>query len=81
MNDNANARTYFFSKDEVKSKYLQALSPMRRELLLLKMKIRRGQLEDLLSTENLSEKRRNMALRLLWFLTGALDHNLSFRSL
>ena len=47
---------------------------MRRELLMARMQIRRGQLNDLLNRDNLSESRRKMALRLLWFINGALDH-------
>ena len=48
---------------------------------MVRMKIRKGQLNDLLSSGNLSVSRRNMALRLLWFIIGALDHKLSFSGL
>ena len=48
---------------------------------MVRMKIRKGQLNDILSIGNLSVSRRNMALRLLWLITGALDHKLSFRGL
>ena len=54
---------------------------MRRELLMVRMKIRRGQLSDLLERGDLSVSRRNMARRLLWFIIGALDHELSFSRL
>ena len=78
---NANAPQHYFSLDEVKSQFLEALPPVRRELLMARMQIRRGQLNDVLNSDNLSSSRRRMALRLLWFITGALDHKLSFSSL
>ena len=78
---NANAAQRHFSMEEVKSQFIEALPPHRRELLMARMQIRRGQLNDVLNRGNLSEKRRKMAQRLLWFIIGALDHRLSFSSL
>ena len=45
------------------------------------MKIRRDQLNDLLSSGEPSVSRRKMALRLVWFINGTLDHKFSFRRL
>ena len=78
--DQAIASQCYFSENCVKSRFLEA-QPMRRQLLMIQMKIRRGQLEDLLGTDNLSASRRRMTLRLLWFIVGIIDHRLSFRRL
>ena len=48
---------------------------------MILMWTRRDQLNDFLSTRNLSEYRRKGALRLLWFINGTLEHKISFRRL
>ena len=71
----------YYSIEQVKSRYLEKLQPMKRRLLMLKFKIRRKQLKDLLNGGTISVARRNQVLRLLWFINGAVKHNLSFRRL
>ena len=45
------------------------------------MKRRREQLNDLLNFRELTVSKRNMVHRLLWFIEGAVEYKISFRSL
>ena len=48
---------------------------------MLKLKIRKAQIKDMLKSEGLTVSKRRKALRLLWYIKGAVNHNLSLESL
>ena len=71
----------YFSFDATKTQYFEVLDPVHKTLQRNKMINRRQQLSAALKNRTITDCKRRKFERLLWVLTGVLDHGLSIRKL
>ena len=75
------ADTKFFSLDRVPSEFFGDIDSLQTEFHKRQMEGKRRSLQAMLDGGRLAEARRPKIQRLLWAITGILDHNLSIKRL